>query len=72
MKNYEVKVAGIQQKKLYGSKRFLRGEPIKLDPDDPLTRAFLKGRMIEEIKEKKAETQEVKKTVKRKKGNATA
>lgn len=54
---YEVLSAGLQVQSEYGYRRFLKGEIIKLDPEHPLTMAFLKGGMIiphkEEPKKKK-------------------
>lgn len=46
-KPYKVLSGGIQVSHLYGSKRFKKDEIIKLDPDHPLTLAFLRGHMIE-------------------------
>lgn len=46
-KAYKVLSGGIQVSHLYGSKRFKANEIIKLDPDHPLTIAFLKGHMVE-------------------------
>jgi hypothetical protein len=50
-KTYKVLSAGIQVRQEYGDKRFLKGEEIKLNPEHPLTIAFLKGHMIEPVKE---------------------
>lgn len=47
MTAYKVLSGGIQVQYLYGYKRFKKDEIIKLDPEHPLTQAFLRGHIIE-------------------------